>query len=340
MSAPFFIVGVPRSGTTLLTVMLNNHAEVFLDKKAIAIRTLRFRQRVEWAIKNSPEKQAYAIWREEAAKDERLFGFLNWDLLNPSSSLTLGAFVTRSFADRAEANGKRYFGDKSPDAIERLPELLSLFPAAKLIVVVRDARPNVASLVKRQYLDLRVAAQRWKDWNAAATAAADWLGPERILSIRYEDLLREPEATLSGVCRFLGITFDQTMLNLAGASATQSENAYVKKTLDVSAIDKWKTSLAQADLVRIEKICGDWLVRLGYTPVTDHAGNANLGYWEDYGLRVANSFRLLFRAHRKEMRNQQLVTVKLPLRRRLYLFAGTIAGGLLRADLIRKVTGK
>lgn len=338
--APFFIVGVPRSGTTLLTVLLNNHGEVFLDQQAIAIRTLNFKQRVTSAIKLNPGEDICSIWRSEAAKDERLVDFLDWDLLLPGTPITLRRFVALSFANRAIGHGKKLFGDKSPDAIERLPELLSLFPTSKLIVVVRDARPNVASLVKRQYLDLRVAAQRWKDWNAAGTAAADWLGPERILSVRYEDLLREPEATLQTVCTFLGITYEDSMLDLAGASATQSENAYVKKTLDVSAIDKWKISMHQEDLIRIERICGDWLRHLGYEPATNQAGNANLGFWQDYGLRVANSFRLLLRPYRKEMRDQQLVAVKLPFRRRLYLFLGTVAGGLFHPDLIKWVTGK
>ena len=338
--APFFIVGVPRSGTTLLTVLLNNHSEVFLDQQAIAIRTLNFSQRVERATKNSPEVDGRELWRVEAAKDERLYGFLDWDLLEQSSAITLREFISQSFANRAATRGKQFFGDKSPDAIERLPELLSLFPASRLIVVVRDARPNVASLVKRQYLDLRVAAQRWKDWNAAGTAAANWLGPDRVLHIRYEDLLREPEATLQSVSDFLGITYEDSMLDLAGASATQSDNAYVKKSLDVSAIDKWKTSLSQRDLLRIERICGDWLRHLGYVPATEQAGNANLGFWQDYFLRVVNSFRLLFRPHRKEMRNQQLVEVRLPLGRRLYLFLGTIAGGIFHPELMRRVTGK
>jgi hypothetical protein len=338
--APFFIVGVPRSGTTLLTVLLNNHSEVFLDQKAIAIRTLNFSQRVERAVKSNPDTDYRDLWRTAAAKDERLYGFLDWDQLEKSPAITLGSFISQSFADRAKANGKQLFGDKSPDAIERLPELLSLFPASRLIVVVRDARPNVASLVRRQYLDLRVAAQRWKDWNAAGTAAANWLGPDRVLHVRYEDLLRKPEVTLQAVCTFLGVTYEDSMLDLAGASATQSDNAYVKKTLDVSAIDKWKNSLSQQDLIRIERICGDWLRHLGYEPATDQAGNANLGFWQDYRLRVANSFRLLFRPHRKEMRNQQLVDVKLPFRRRLYLFVGTLAGGIFHPALIRRVTGK
>lgn len=324
----------------MLTVLLNNHSEVFLDQKAIAIRTLNFYQRVELAGKRQPSVSAREIWRAEAAKDERLFGFLDWDLLRPGVFLSLGEFVAQSFTNRAEARGKQLFGDKSPDAIERLPELLSLFPTARVLVVIRDPRANVASLVKRQYLDLRVAAQRWKDWNAAGMAAASWLGPARILSIRYEDLLQEPEATLEQVCAHLGVAYEDTMLDLANASATQSDNAYVKKSLDVSAVDKWKNTLSQRDLIRIEQICGDSLSAWGYSPATDQAGNANLGFWQDYRLRVANSFRLLFRPNRKEMRDQQLVDVRLPLNRRLYLFLGTVAGGIFHPNLIRKVTGK
>lgn len=333
MSNPFFIVGVPRSGTTLLTVLLNNHSEVFLDKKAIAIRTLNFQQRVELAIKKTPSVERQNIWRAEAAKDDRLQSFLHWPLLD-AKDITLGDFVSRSFAQRAKIHNKTLFGDKSPDAIERLPELLSLFPEAKLVIVVRDARPNVASLVKRQYLHLRVAAQRWKDWNAAGTAAAEWLGANRVLHVRYEDLLTKPETTLLQVCSFLSIAFEPGMLDLENAAATQQKDAYVKKTLDTAAIDKWKKELSPTDVAKIEYICGDWMHRFNYETITPTAGNQDLGFWTDYRLRIANSFRLIFRPNRKEMKDQRLVEVRVPLTKRLYIFAATIAGGIFRKDLL------
>ncbi|MEL7161365.1 MAG: sulfotransferase, partial [Bacteroidota bacterium] len=213
---PFFIVGVPRSGTTLLTVLLNNHPVIFLDERAIAIRTLDFRQRVARIRSRSGADTAPEIWRRAAAPDSRLREFLNWDRLERHSG-SLGEFVGASFHDRAVEHGKSIFGDKSPDAITRLPELLSLFPQARIIHVVRDARPNVASLVRRQYLDRKVAAQEWKDWNVLGVAAAEWQGTARFHRLRYEDLLADPEQTLGAVCAFLGVPYTPAMLDLAGA---------------------------------------------------------------------------------------------------------------------------
>lgn len=333
MPPPFFILGVPRSGTTLLTVLLNNHSRLFLDKKAIAIRTLNFRQRVEQAHKEDPGAGPQVQWKVEAAKDERLNDFLHWPLLDDQPGITLRQFVEQSFAVLARARGKQVFGDKSPDAVERLPELLSLFPESKVIVVVRDARPNVLSLVKRQYMPLRVAAQRWKDWNAAAAAALSWLGPDRFLRIRYEDLLREPELTLKTVCTFLGVEFEPEQLNLAAAEATQAEGAYVKSSLDLAAIDRWRQAISPANQAAIEGICGTWLEHLGYS-VAGPAGNANLSFWTDYRLRVANAFKLLFRPHRKFMQDQQLVDVRLSLPRRLYELGATLVGGILKRELL------
>lgn len=340
MPSPFFIVGVPRSGTTLLTVLLNNHSRLFLDKKAIAIRTLNFAQRVEAATKRNPGARPPVHWTLEASGDERLRSFLHWPLLDHNPDLSLREFIGQSFTHRAETHGKAVLGDKSPDAVERLPELMSLFPAAKIIVVVRDARPNVLSLVKRQYMSLRVAAQRWKDWNAAAAAALDWHGNDRILRVRYEDLLREPEATLKIVSTFLGVTYETAMLNLAGAEATQTAGAYVKKTFDTAAIDRWRTQMNPTEQAAVERICGSWLTDLGYDVDPDRAGNHNLSFWTDYRLRVANAFRLLFRPNRKLMQDQQLVEVRLPLTKRIYILLATIAGGLLRKDLLESLTGK
>lgn len=340
MPSPFFIVGVPRSGTTLLTVLLNNHSRLFLDKKAIAIRTLNFAQRVETATKRDSGARPPVRWTLEASEDERLRSFLHWPLLDDDPNLTLREFVEQSFTHRAATHGKAVLGDKSPDAVERLPELMSLFPAAKIIVVVRDARPNVLSLVKRQYLPLRVAAQRWKDWNAAAAAALDWHGNDRILRIRYEDLLRQPESTLQTVSAFLEVAYEPAMLDLAGAAATQTAGAYVKKSIDVAAIDRWRTQIDPAEQAAIERICGSWLTDLGYDVAPGQAGNHNLSFWTDYRLRVTNSFSLLFRPNRKLMQDQQLVDVRLPLTKRVYIFLATIAGGLLRKDLLESLTGK
>ena len=333
-SPPFFIVGVPRSGTTLLSVLLNGHSRLFLDKQAIAIRTLDFYRRVERSNRHNPGARPPVRWKDEAARDERLVDFLNWPLLTENTDLTLGNFVERSFAARAATHGKEIFGDKSPDAVTRLPELLSLFPNAQVIVVVRDARPNVLSLVRRQYLPLRVAAQRWKDWNAAAFAAREWLGPDRIHTLRYEDLLREPETTLRAVCSFLGVGYEPALLDLAAAPATRGSDAYVQPTLDPAATERWKTNVAPADRALIERSCGHWLMKLDYEVSPASAGNEELGFWADYRLRVANAFRLVFRPKRKLMRDRRLQTVRVPLSERLYVLLATVAGGLLRKELL------
>jgi len=321
-----------------LSVLLNNHPEVFLDEKAIAIRTLNFRQRVEKGLRELPATGERTIWEREARRDDRLSTFLNWKRL--TTSVNLGAFVTNSFSDRAAAQGKVVFGDKSPDAIARLPELLSVFSQAKILHLVRDPRPNVASLVKRQYLPLPIAAQRWKDWNLAGLAAQQWQGEDRIFRLRYEDLLQEPELTLQQVCDFLNLAFHPQMLNLQASAATQAEDAYVKPAIDTAALTKWKTDLRTRDLAQIERICGDLMMKLGYERATTAAGNENLGYFRSYRLQVANAFRLLFRPTLKRMIDRKLVDEPQSLSFRIYQLLATIFGGLLNRELIDSVLRK
>ncbi|MEO0733442.1 MAG: sulfotransferase, partial [Bacteroidota bacterium] len=323
--------------TTLLSVLLNNHPEVFLDERAIAIRTLDFRQRLEQARGHRPDASWPEVCRAAVRTDERLREFLHWPILEKNPDQSLADFVTNSFTHRADG---RLFGDKSPDAIARLPELLSLFPNAKILHLIRDPRPNVRSLVRRQYLPLAVAAQRWKDWNLAGLTAARWQGPDRILRLRYEDLLTEPEKTLKQVCVFLDIPFLPDMLALDQSAATQTKGAYVKAHLDTAALTAWENELSTRDRAQIERICGDLMRELGYEPTTATAGNADLSYFRDYRLRVANAFRLLFKPRLQRMIDRKLVDVPQSLGFRFYQLFATILRGIFSDRLIDALLGK
>jgi hypothetical protein len=320
----FFIVGVPRSGTTLLSVFLNNHSNVYLDKDAIAIRTI-------WLFKRLQGKEIYSLEKEEwllqeIKKDERLERFYLKKYFDKDKSIK--QFVIESLTNIPQNKNIIMIGDKSPDAIDSLGELISLFPNAKIIHVIRDARPNILSLVQRQYMDLQLAAQQWVDWNIKGLVAKEWLGNDSVHSVKYEDLLTKPKDTLKDVCTFLDVQFEPTMIRLEDSAATQHKDAYVQKKIDISKLISWKEKLSEKEIQKIERICGGLMEYLGYQTLNKNIEEKSLSSVEKYWLSVRHQFKLLVVSKRKHMKQRKLVDIKIPLKNRIKALGGKLLGGV------------
>src|SRR5262249_57075272 len=116
-------------------------------------------------------------------------------------------------------------GEKTPGNIRYFPELATLFPASKFIQIVRDGRDCAISgwfhnLRKEEWvnhncgsLDTFVGrvAELWGTDLAKAQEFAD-AHPDRIRRIRYEDLVKDTEATLAGLFAFLGVETTETVI--------------------------------------------------------------------------------------------------------------------------------
>jgi hypothetical protein len=117
-----------------------------------------------------------------------------------------------------------------------------LFADYRMIFVVRDGRRVVASKVRRAQLAAPDAAARWMEGARIHRVLAAVLGA-RLLTLRYEALLEEPEATLRAACAFLGLAFQAQML--AGAErgyANEAHAGFDRASLDAplpAGYDEW-----------------------------------------------------------------------------------------------------
>jgi Sulfotransferase family len=241
-----FVGGAPRSGTTLVQNMLDCHPKIlgapeFLNLGRIVELRNRLRQGVDRGAID-----AFA----SAPEVDRLTAQLIENLLLP-------------LADR---HGAPYLSEKTPSNALVFRELLELFPEARCIFVLRDPRAVIASMLE---VGTRAAAaqghptQPWtrslpaavayvqRYFRAARAAAAE--APERVLVLRYEALVTEPEAETRAICGFLGLPWTAAMLTPA-SSPHPGEQAIIRTEIwydpasfrrdpDPAGIDTWKERL-------------------------------------------------------------------------------------------------
>lgn len=190
-SRPIFIIGCPRSGTTLLRLMIDSHPHIscgpethfLVDLANIAeqhaIRFERFGYGSDW-------------WYEQTADFFRTFQM-----------------------DYAQKRGKQRWAEKTPTYTRHLDVLDRLFPDCQLIHVIRNGRDVVSSYHKRWgYLSaVKTAAFRWREYVTLARDFGKTIAMDRYYEIRYEDLVSETEMTLRGMFEFLQEPWVPEVLN-------------------------------------------------------------------------------------------------------------------------------
>lgn len=129
------------------------------------------------------------------------------------------SLITRSPADidwfvdqfnrGARQAGKTAWVEKTPSQVRHIGRLLTRFPDARVVVMLRDGR-DVACSIEARLGDFAAGVRRWEDDNAAAD---EWAGTDRVLFLKYEDLIEDQESTLRSVCGFLGLGFDEGLLD-------------------------------------------------------------------------------------------------------------------------------
>lgn len=181
---------------------------------------------------------------------------------------------------------KTWVGDKDPRAIEYLPLLKAVAPDSHVIHIFRDPRDVLASKKKAAWSR---AGHVWKHIfaNRVQFRTGRKLGPElfgaRYHEVRYEELLSSPETVLAGLCKDLGIVFDEHMLSFGDAAkklASEKELSWKKETfgpLLTKNKEKWKSDLPPREVKLTELCCREAMLRGGDTP-DDRC--QTLGLWD------------------------------------------------------------
>jgi hypothetical protein len=269
---PIFVIGCPRSGTTLLRVMLNAHPRIAIPPETRFLIPAYLQRRRFGALRSPEQRDRLAdfVLTRPASRFSRL-GVPAEDVRAAMDKApSLGAALAAPFAAYAERFGKARWGDKRPFYYSFVDELERLFPDAQFVHVVRDGRACVASL-KRPPFDYSSerAMVTWLNAVHSCRAAAHRLGPQRCHEVRYEDLVAEPERVLRALCAFLDEDFDPAMLapeevvDLVVPTGFQ-QHGQIKAGVNPASVDKWRRELSAAEIVTMDAAAGDWLRAYGY----------------------------------------------------------------------------
>ncbi|HXL19841.1 MAG TPA: sulfotransferase, partial [Streptosporangiaceae bacterium] len=165
---PIFILGCPRSGTTLLQLMLHAHPRIAIPPETRFVLTSYEARNTFGDLRREPNRTALAnsIVRER----QTLFYDLDLDADEVFAEImagppTLGSAIGIVFRAYARRFSKPRWGDKRPGYYQYMPALLRMFPDAQIVHLTRDGRDCVASLLTMPWFkqDIYAAICSWME---------------------------------------------------------------------------------------------------------------------------------------------------------------------------------
>jgi Sulfotransferase family len=266
-TAPVIILGVSRSGTTLLKEMLDQHPDLAIPTESYFIPQLwdRHGQR--------PDPEAFT--------DDlgRLARVREWGVTPVEVRERIGerpnfaAAIQAVYAAYADIRGKPRFGDKTPAYMQRLDVLERAFPAALYVHLIRDGRDAGLSFLemrRRPRLSwarprsLGAFAAQWRREVAGARRFGREAAAGRYLEVRYEDLVAEPEPTLRALCDFVGLEFDPAMLRYQRDPGAKSLPDHARLAGPVASGRHWQEEMPPSSSECFEAVAGELITELGY----------------------------------------------------------------------------
>lgn len=264
LRSPIFVIGVGRSGTSLVQSMLASHQDV-----AFGPETSIFRRLVgggalrDWL---TTKCDSALIGMMEADAGFRRTGLDAMRVLRVArgrGSLTAGAVYRALLGCVAEDLGKAQVGDKDPRAIEWIGLVPWVADRARIVHVVRDPRDVVVSKTKAAWSkDGSFIKHLFA--NRVQIRIAINEGPQlfgsRYCVVIYEDLLEKTDDTLRKLCSDLSIRYDRQMIKfyqVAERLVAEDEYSWKKETLgplNLANQGKWRDSLTPYQVALTERI--------------------------------------------------------------------------------------
>jgi hypothetical protein len=159
--------------------------------------------------------------------------------------------------------------DHTPTNFKRRRTMLRMFPDARFIHLVRDGRAVAASLIPLDWgpNNAMHAAEFWMARCADGLAAELELGTERVLRVRYEDVLESPEQVLGQISRFAGLEYELAMVSGSGQQPSryhERQHRLVGQAPDRSRAQSWRQVLSSREVEIFEAEAGELLETFGY----------------------------------------------------------------------------
>jgi hypothetical protein len=239
MIQPIFIFSLPRSGSTLLQKILGTHPEISTTSEPWILLPCVFSLRDQGILTE------YSHWRSAVAIKDfcRTLPQGEYDYYNEIQNFIISLYAKNS-------GNERYFLDKTPRYHLIIEDIMRIFPNGKFIFLWRNPLAIVASIIESfghgywNLYDYRI------DLFKGLTNLLEMFDKAEVHlhSLRYEDLVSNPQSECERIFRYLDLPFDPDILitfktvNLAGEFGDQiGINKYA--SIDNSSLEKWKTTI-------------------------------------------------------------------------------------------------
>ncbi len=272
---PVFVLGCPRSGTTLLQLMLHAHPRIAIPPETRFLQAIYYTRAGFGDLRDPARRRDLAQFI--VSRRSTLFGDLGLDARELVEEIvaappTLGSAAGTVFRAYARRFGKPRWGDKRPGYYQFIPPLLRMFPGAQIIHLVRDGRDCVASLKRMPWFDQGIygAVATWMEAIGQAGNAERRLPQGTLLRVRYEDLVADPPRLLMAICAFLGEDYHPAMAAphvIAGEliPARKAWHLGTRQPVTPARAGTWRSGLEPWEARLCEAVMGRRLRSLGYT---------------------------------------------------------------------------
>ena len=280
-----FIVGMSRSGTTLLSRILNSCDEVYILEETHFVREYvnKFPEvindnEMERIVNKFITIQKKGIYGAE--KPEQCVSVID-DIREKlfENRYVLIDLIKCLFSYEARKRNKKIVGDQTPNHVFYIDYIVNNFENVRIINMVRDPRAVIASqkykhLMAKSHNQPKYEVIRTRInyhpitqsilWKRSVKSALRGLKRyKNIINVKYEDLVSDPEKEIKRITQFIGIEYQDKMLNV-DVGGTSNIERKKKNGFDKYLMRAWTKKLNPTEIFITEKICKNEALQLGY----------------------------------------------------------------------------
>jgi hypothetical protein len=283
-NSPVFIVGTPRSGTTLMASVLGRNSNLFIEGEFHFFDDIYSKKNV---FGNPSQPKNFETIYNKLLTHYRRFNFFNDQrrverIFASISNRDRMQAECKSYKDifsffmniQARESGKTRWGNQVPRDLFNLHTILRFYPDAKIIICIRDIRDFLLSYkykwrqtslnnimrLKTMYHPV-VTSLLWKLSIRKIADVTQKINKNNFLIIRYEDLVKDPEQSIRHICKTIDENFEYQMLDIDSENSSFSSPKGIFKT----SVGRWKAGLLAEEAVIAQFIGGKDLINSGYT---------------------------------------------------------------------------
>lgn len=282
MNSPVFVTGCDRSGTSLLTLMLDRSASL---KMLFEVGFVPHLTSCESEYGNFSETRQRWFFIRDLQRRESTSGAVAFDkidgvseneaekILREAAPVGYAGAVDALFSAAAEKEEKSRWGEKMPEYVFHVEWLASAFPGSQIVHIIRDPRDVAASIHRAGWRpSISAAASFWKERVSAARSGGRAIAEDRYHEIRYESLVGDPANELRRLAHRIDVQFESEMTSTHQSGMDAMPEAHqgldhfslLERPIDPSRAYAWRRELSRSEIADVESVAAPLMRELGY----------------------------------------------------------------------------